>query len=82
MLMHTSLLTECYSVLHNPHLLYANTNALFFLGSILNTLTHLMLMLVLPFLSHFSDWHNVLKLGYDVRNREFPQWMIKLQEVH
>ena len=23
-----------------------------------------------------SDWHNVLKLGYDVRNLEFPQWLV------
>lgn len=22
-----------------------------------------------------SDWHNCLKLGYDVRNREWPSWM-------
>jgi len=22
-----------------------------------------------------SDWHNCLKLGYDVRRREFPSWM-------
>jgi len=25
-----------------------------------------------------SDWHNCLKLGYDVQNREFPAWMHKL----
>lgn len=25
-----------------------------------------------------SDWHNCLKLGYDVQRREFPSWMNKL----
>ena len=25
-----------------------------------------------------SDWHNVLKLGFDVRAKEFPSWMMKL----
>ena len=25
-----------------------------------------------------SDWHNVLKLGFDVRAKEFPPWMMKL----
>jgi len=27
-----------------------------------------------------SDWHNCLKLGYDVREREFPAWMRTLLE--
>ena len=40
--------------------------------------TTIYVLIVLPFLSTNSDWHNVLKLGYDVRNREFPPWMIKL----
>jgi D-ribulokinase len=29
-----------------------------------------------------SDWHNCLKLGYDVRQREWPQWLLMcLQDV-
>jgi sugar (pentulose or hexulose) kinase len=27
-----------------------------------------------------SDWHNCLKLGYDVRRLEFPSWMYQLLE--
>jgi xylulokinase len=25
-----------------------------------------------------SDWHNALKLGYDVYNLQYPEWLIEL----
>ena len=31
-----------------------------------------------PIVTTTSDWHNCLKLGYDVRNREYPIWLHKL----
>ena len=27
-----------------------------------------------------SDWHNCLKLGYDVRNKQWPEWMVPCLE--
>jgi xylulokinase len=31
-----------------------------------------------PIVTTTSDWHNCLKLGYDVRNREYPKWLHEL----
>jgi xylulokinase len=34
-----------------------------------------------PLVKTTSDWHNCLKLGYDVRNREYPNWLHELLKV-
>ena len=31
-----------------------------------------------PIVTTTSDWHNCLKLGYDVRKREYPIWLHEL----
>ena len=33
-----------------------------------------------PIVTTTSDWHNCLKLGYDVRNREYPIWLHELPQ--